>query len=61
MVLIFTRKLVNVLTLNKFKIVMNKCYSMRSFSADKLDLLPFATRPVVENMHSSTKISSRSS
>ena len=32
-----------------------------SFSADKLDLLLFATRPVVENMHSSTKISSRSS
>jgi len=30
-----------------------------SFSADKLDLLLFATRPVVENMHSSTKISSR--
>ena len=30
-----------------------------SFSADKLDLLLFATRPVVENMLSSTKISSR--
>jgi len=30
-----------------------------SFSADKLDLMLFATRPVVENMHSSTKISSR--
>ena len=48
LLIFFTRKLVNVSTLNEFKIVTNKY----SFSADELDLLLFATRPVVENMHS---------
>ena len=55
MVLFFTRKLVNVSTLDEFTIVMNKCYSMQCYS--KLDLLLIATRPVVENIHLSTKIS----
>ena len=32
MVLFFTRKLVNVSTLDEFTIVMNKCYSMQFLS-----------------------------